>query len=92
MSDDREPIETQQPGSGAAGPILAAALLGEFKPCIVYNEHLNMTQMLLEDAPTVWHPWRGTTGLGHAVDLGYHMETGKLIGIKIWDDVRTRPA
>jgi hypothetical protein len=65
--------------------------LAEFKPCIFYVEEMRVTQMLLEDAPIVWHAWRGTRHMGHAVDLGYHMETGKLVGIQIWDDVREAP-
>jgi hypothetical protein len=65
--------------------------MGEFKPCVVYFEGVRLTQMLLQDAAIVWVPWRGTSGMGHAVDLGYHMETGELIGIQIWDDVRASP-
>ncbi len=64
--------------------------LGEFKPCVTYNEELRFTQMILEDAPTVWSAWLVTI-IGHSVDLGYHAETGKLVAIKIWDDVRMRP-
>lgn len=63
--------------------------LGEFKPCIIYNEELRLTEMILEDVTTVWKAWGPYKG--HAVDCGYAMDDGRLVGIKIWDDVRTRP-
>lgn len=92
------PVAMAGPGVDAArelGFLLPIALpegveLAEFKPCVVYNGELRLTQMLLEDATTVWHPWRGTRSMG-AVDLGYHAKTGKLVGIQIWDDVREQP-
>lgn len=58
-----------------------------FKPCVIYNEHLRLTEMILEDTMTVWVPWGPYKG--HAVDCGYD-GNGKLVGIKIWDDVRER--
>lgn len=64
--------------------------MGEFKPCVIFNEELKLTEMLLEDTMIVWRPWRGTAGMGHAVDLGYD-ENGKLVGIKIWDAVADLP-
>lgn len=62
--------------------------MGEFKPCVIHDPELRLTEMILEDTMTVWHPWRVTAHMGHAVDLGYD-ENGKLVGIKIWDDVHT---
>jgi hypothetical protein len=65
---------------------------GSFKPCILYLDEMKLTQVLFKDATIVWHPWRGTVGMGHAVDLGYCADTGELVGIQIWDDVRSPPA
>lgn len=62
--------------------------LAEFKPQVIYNEDLRLTEMILEDVCTVWVPWGPYQG--HAVDCGYGPD-GRLVGIKIWDDVRTRP-
>lgn len=59
-----------------------------FKPCVVYNPSLRITEMLLEDTTTVWHPWGPYQG--HAVDVGYARD-GHLVGIKIWDDVTKPP-
>ena len=98
MTEKNKPIDTQVPEVEIAKEtslfpigLLAGQVLGEFKPCVVYIERMKVTHILLEDVPTVWCPWRGTAGMGHAVDLGYHAETGNLVGIKIWDDVRKRP-
>src|SRR6516162_10919050 len=96
IPDKHGPTDMRGPGVEAAreaGLILpmawpAGLVLEEFKSCVIYNEQLKLTQMLLENCTTVWHPWRGTAGMGHAVDLGYHAETGKLVAIQIWDDVR----
>lgn len=62
--------------------------LAEFKPQVIYNPELRLTEMILEDASIVWCPWGPFKG--HAVDCGYSPD-GRLVGIKIWDDVRTRP-
>lgn len=63
--------------------------LAEFKPCVFYVDGLKVTEMLLEDTCIVWVPWGPYTG--HAVDCGYSTD-GRLVGMRIWDDVRTRPA
>lgn len=91
MTENKEPLDTARKFGGIPIDGLAGLLFGDFKPCVVYNPALRVTQMVLEDVPTVWHPWRGTAGMGHAVDLGYDAD-GKLVGIQIWDDVRQRPA
>jgi hypothetical protein len=62
--------------------------LAEFKPCVFYVDGLKVTEILLEDTCTVWVPW-GRAEWGHAVDCGYSTD-GRLIGMRIWDDVRTR--
>jgi hypothetical protein len=49
---------------------------------------MQITEMILEDVPVVWRPWGPYKG--HAVDCGYAMDDGRLVGIKIWDDVRRR--
>ena len=64
--------------------------IAEFKPCVIYNGALRLTEIILEDVATVWHPWGPYKG--HAVDCGYAMDDGRLVGVKIWGDVRTRPS
>lgn len=64
--------------------------VAEFRPGVFYNNDLKLTELLLLDAFTVWHPWWPYAG--HAVDIGFDIETGELVGIKIWDDVRTPEA
>lgn len=66
---------------------LSGIKLGKFKPCVIYNEHLRLTEIILKDCMTVWCPWGPYKG--HAVDCGYGPD-GELVGIKIWDDVRFR--
>lgn len=60
----------------------------KFKPCVFYNDDMKMTEIILEDTSIVWCPWGPYKG--HAVDCGYSHD-GRLVGIKIWDDVRERP-
>lgn len=62
----------------------------KFKPGVFYNEHLKLTEIVLEDVSTVWIPWGPYKG--HAVDCGFEMHDGRLVAIKIWDDVRTLDA
>lgn len=66
--------------------LLSEKSFREFKPCVVYYEGIKATEMLLENCDTVWCPWGPT---GHAVDLGYS-DDGRLVGIRIWDDVQSR--
>lgn len=58
----------------------------KFKPGVFYNADLRLTELVLEDACTIWVPWGPYKG--HAVDCGYDLN-GDLVGIKIWDDVRS---
>ncbi len=76
--------------SAAASPLCMGLEMGEFKPCVMYSDELRITEVLLEDTATVWCPWGPYHG--HAVDCGYAMDDGRLVGIKIWDDVRCRAA
>ena len=46
-----------------------------------------VTELMLEDVPTVYCPL--PVGPGHCVDLGYDFD-GRLVAIKIWADVTTR--
>lgn len=62
---------------------------GKFKPTIYYNDAMKLTEMVLKDRPTVWQPFGVSE---HFLDLGFDMETGELIAIKVWADVRTRDA
>jgi hypothetical protein len=57
----------------------------KFRPGVFYNEDLKLTEIVLEDTMIVWCPWGPY--IGHAVDCGYSSD-GRLVGIKIWDDVR----
>jgi len=59
-----------------------------FQPRSIYNSELRLTAIILEDVPTVWCPWGPYQG--HAVDVGYAMDDDRLVGIKVWDDIRTR--
>lgn len=61
-----------------------------FEPRIIYYDEMRLTEFIMADVTTVWSPWRATAHMGHAIDLGYDMETGELVGVKIWDDVRKR--
>lgn len=63
--------------------------LPPFKPAVYYHEAMRFTEMILEDVACVSVPLE--LGSGHAVDLYYAMDNGRLIGIRIWDDVRLRP-
>lgn len=62
--------------------------LAEFKPCVVYNEEMRLTQVLLKDASTVSVPLRIPGATGHCVDMLYDMTTGDLVGMQVWGDVR----
>lgn len=61
--------------------------LPKFKPGVFYNEPMQLTEIVLEDTSIVWVPWGPYEG--HAVDCGYAPD-GRLVGVQIWDDVRTR--
>lgn len=61
----------------------------EFKPGAHFNKDLRLTTLLTKDAPIVWHP-HGPAELGHFLDLGYDLQTGKLVGVQVWDDVLNR--
>lgn len=61
------------------------ARLPKFKPCIFYDERMQITELILRDCMTVWCPLLQNTG--HLVDLGYDQE-GELVAIKVWGDVR----
>lgn len=60
-------------------------LYEKFEPCVIYSGELNITEIVLEDTLIVWHPL--APEFGHFVDLGYSTD-GRLVGIKIWADVR----
>ena len=70
IPDKYGPTDMRGPGVEAAreaGLILpmdwpAGLVLEEFKSCVIYNEQLKLTQMLLENCTTVWHPWRERPG------------------------------
>ncbi len=57
-----------------------------FEPHVLENENLQMTEIILKDAHIGWLPWGPKE---HAVDLGYDTD-GNLVGIRIWDSVKTR--
>lgn len=63
--------------------------LGEFKPCVISNNEIGLTEVLLEDAMIVWCSLPIPGADGHCVDLGYD-QNGRLIGVKIWASVSTR--
>jgi len=57
----------------------------QFRPGIFYHEEDRITEVILKDCFTVWHPLQGS--LAHFVDLGYNSDD-ELVGIRIWGDVR----
>ena len=59
-----------------------------FHPCVVEYTEMGLTEMTLEDCPTVWQPWGPPE---HHVDLGYS-KSGTLVGIRIWSNVLTKHA
>lgn len=63
---------------------LARAFEGDFEPCVIHYPEGNYTEMVLSDVATVW------CSVG-SIDLGYDMETGKLVAIRIDGDVSTKP-
>ena len=74
-------------GAIALGLTVWSRLYRPFEPDVYYNEPGNLTEVILKDCLTVWQPWGPYKG--HAVDLGYD-ENDRLVGIRIWDNVRTR--
>ncbi len=69
--------------ANAVKPTPAQVMEEEFKPCVIENEDLRITEMVLEDCLTIWQPWGPDIGF---VDLGYKT-SGELVGIKVWDTV-----
>lgn len=59
----------------------------KFKPCVIYDEGLRLTTMLLADTTVVWCP--ACPNRPHEVDLGYDAETGVLVGVQIWYNAAT---
>lgn len=70
-----------------ATKLLVLENLKRFKPCVIEHEELSLTQMILEDAQTVWTPLNRDNG--HWVDLGYSTD-GRLVGIQVWANVARR--
>ena len=58
-----------------------------FRPFMAYYREIELTTIMLEDTATVWSPLE--RGRAHFVDLGYDMETGRLVGVNVWADVST---
>ena len=50
---------------------------GEFKPCVVENNEADNTEIVLRDVATVWY----FGGRDH--ELGYDMETGELVAVRV---------
>ena len=49
-----------------------------FEPCVIYYPDAHFTEMVLADTPVVYrHVYRAF------LDLGYDMQTGKLVCIRI---------
>ncbi len=61
-----------------------AALEKTFEPCVIVDDDPKTTEMVLRDCATVWRPHMV------GVDLGYDMESGELVAIRIYGDVSKR--
>jgi hypothetical protein len=62
------------------------SLTKPFEPCVVILDDPKRTEMVLRDCATVWvdHPARVR------MELGYDMDTGELVCIRIYGDVSKR--
>ena len=56
-----------------------------FKPCAIFSAETGVTEFVAEDVAIVWC-------YHDDVDLGYDMETGRLVAVRINGDVTTRDA
>lgn len=56
-------------------------LTKEFKPCVIVYSDPIRTEMVLRDCATVW------VEDAPNVDLGYDIETGELVCIRVYGDV-----
>jgi hypothetical protein len=63
---------------------LGAGLDTPFVPCVKIHGNPKRTEMILRDTATVW-----VQGVA-LVDLGYDMETGELVCVRIYADVAKR--
>jgi len=57
-------------------------LTKEFVPCVTVLDDPKRTEMVLRDCPTIWVMPDDT----HEVDLGYDMETGELVAVRVYGD------
>lgn len=55
----------------------------EFKPCVMYLEDADHTEMLLADTLTYWRLL-----FDGCVEIGYDMKTHEIVGIRVVGDVR----
>lgn len=52
-----------------------------FRLCIAYDEETRCTEIVLEDVAIVWEAKKG-------YDLGYSMDDGRLVAVRISGDIR----
>ena len=69
--------------SAAANARNIADLTRPFKPCAIYYPDDDCTELVLADVGTVW-------ASRESMDLGYDMETGELVAIRVNGDVTDR--
>ncbi len=58
-------------------------LTTEFKPCVAVFDDPKRTEVVLKDCAIVWHFPEDVNG---EVDLGYDMETGELVAVRLYGD------
>jgi hypothetical protein len=57
-----------------------------FEPCVIYREDAGVTELVLTDVPTVWV----TLPYGD-IELGYHMDSGALVAVRIPGNFTVNP-
>lgn len=60
-------------------------LTKEFKPCVIVFDDPKRTEMVLRDCGIVWQDTSANN-----FELGYDMETGDLVAVRIYGDVSRR--
>lgn len=69
---------------------MGAHLTTSFKPCVVVFDDPLCTEIVLRDCAIVWHPVRDVVRNPTGTEVGYDMETGELVAIRVHGDVSKR--
>ena len=60
--------------------------IGEFKPCIIVNEEIGITEFVTEDVAYVAEPV--FPGVYHWIDKHLAVDDGRIVGMAVW---KTKP-